>query len=376
MVLKKYEKFIGYSIIEDIKESTIMNPNLSIVMPGGCNAKCEFCFWKKSKPCNNYLEKINNILECLPSQFYQLSITGGEPTLSPYLESVINLINRDVFKHTVLTTNGVKLLKFVSKLEGKIDHVNISRHHFEDKINDSIFKSKMLTKEELKVVTEELNKVGIDVTFSAVLSEKLNSKEDTDKYIQFAKECGASQVFFRKQHGTLEPTEVEKEYESFKSNEYSCPVCRTKVQKIGGLNVSWKASLEEPSKELGTIYELIVNENAEVTKDWEGKLKVNYNNISEHYERIVESCGGGGGYSGGGYRGCGGGYSEPSGPPFYLYFGKNIKITVNSEEHLDELLNNFNLTKVNGRDYKMRKLDIIDIVDTLERLKTLSKYNL
>lgn len=93
MVLKKYKKFIG--------ESTINNPNLSIVMPGGCNGNCQFCFWKQTEPCGNYLEKVNNILKSLPSQFKQLSITGGEPTLSPYLEKVLNLIDREKYIHTV-----------------------------------------------------------------------------------------------------------------------------------------------------------------------------------------------------------------------------------------------------------------------------------
>ena len=154
MVLKKYENFISSidEVIENeiVIESTIQNTNLSIVMPGGCNGKCDFCFWKKSKPCDNYLEKLNDIMYSLPSQFYQLSITGGEPTLSPYLENVLNLIDRNIFTHTVLTSNGSKLLESISMLEGKIDHVNISRHHFEDSINDSIFKAKMLTKEEFK----------------------------------------------------------------------------------------------------------------------------------------------------------------------------------------------------------------------------------
>lgn len=294
-MLKRYDSFVKAPKIneEKIFETTIMNPNLSIVVPGGCNGKCDFCFWKKSTPCDNYLEKLNNILLSLPSQFYQLSITGGEPTLSPHLESILNLIDKNIFTHTVLTSNGAKLLDFVPKLEGKINHVNISRHHYEDEINNSIFKSKMLTNEELKNVSNELNKIGIDVTFSAVLNEKLNTKEDIEKYLQFAKECGASQVFFRKPHGTLEPTEVEKAYEGYKSSEYHCPVCRTKNQLINGIKVSWKASLEEPSKELGgTIYELIVNENGEVTKDWEGKMKVDYNKINEKYDQGLYECGG------------------------------------------------------------------------------------
>ena len=313
-MLKRYDSFVKAPKIneEKIFETTIMNPNLSIVVPGGCNGKCDFCFWKKSTPCGNYLEKLNNVLTKLPAQFYQLSLTGGEPTLSPHLESILNLIDKKVFKHTVLTSNGAKLIDFVSQLEGKIDHVNISRHHYKDEINDSIFKSKMLTKEELQHVANELNKVGIDVTFSAVLNENLSTQKDIHNYIQFAKECGASQIFFRKPHGTLEPTEVEKAYESYKSSEYHCPVCRTKNQLIEGIKVAWKASLEEPSKELGgTIYELIINENGDVTKDWEGKMRVNYNKINEKYDKGLYECGGDSGGSCGyddsdrGYGGCG-----------------------------------------------------------------------
>ena len=156
-MLKKYEKFI-------LRENTIINPNLSIVVPGGCNANCQFCFWKKNKTCNNYLEKMKVTLSNLPSQFYQLSLTGGEPTLSPYLEDIVNSIDRKKFKHTVLTTNGANLLEKVNILKGKIDHINISRHRYDDNINNSIFNSKMLTTEQVKEVTNELNKVGIDVT--------------------------------------------------------------------------------------------------------------------------------------------------------------------------------------------------------------------
>lgn len=365
MVLKKYNDFI---LNEDkLFESTIINPNLSIVIPGGCNGKCDFCFWRKTQPCGNYLEKVNNILTSLPSQFSKLSITGGEPTLSPYLEKVLNLIDRNIFKHTVLTTNGTKLLESISILKGKIDHINISRHHFDDKINDSIFKSKMLTTDKLKKVTNELNKIGIDVTFSAVLNENLNSKKDIEKYIQYSKDCGASQIFFRKPHGTLEPTEVEKSFESIESSEYSCSVCRTKVQNINGINVSWKASLEEPSKELGIIYELIINENAEVTKDWEGKLRVNYNKITENVDNILEGCGTSS------YSGCGG--NEPSGPPYYLV-NNYTKIKVISDEELEELRDRFDLKYIGNLEYKLPINILQEVVDFLEMFRSIKKYNL
>lgn len=378
-MLKRYDNYVETTKIikeEKIFETTIQNPNLSIVMPGGCNGKCDFCFWKKSTPCGNYLEKINNILYNLPSQFYQLSITGGEPTLSPYLEGVLNLIDNRIYKNVILTTNGCKLLDFVPKLEGKIAHINISRHHYDDEVNNSIFKAKMLTKDELKHVANELNKVGIDVTFSAVLNENLSTQEDIQKYLFFAKECGASQVFFRKLHGTLEPTDVEKAYENYKSSEYHCPVCRTKNQLIEGIKVSWKASLEEPSKELGTIYELIVNENGEVTKDWEGKMKVDYNNIYEKFNESYDvnaalfECGGGGG--------CGGS-SEPEGPPWYVYCKDSyiIEVVINTRKVLKQILDEFpNLKKLSGESFSISENELQELKDFVKLIRAAKKYNL
>ena len=80
-----------------------------------------------------------------------------------------------------------------------------------------------------------------------------------------------------------------------------CPVCRNRMQLINGMPVTWKDSLEEPSKELGTIYELVYNENGILTKDWEGNLPINVNLIDKNNKMLLEKCGGSGSYSG-----CGG----------------------------------------------------------------------
>lgn len=296
MRIKLFENYFKLSE----SNTTVNNPNFSIVVPGGCNGRCDFCFWQKTKPCGNYINKLTETLNNLPSQFYQISLTGGEPTISPYLKPILESINKRDFTKVVLTTNGSKLLEVIPLLEGKVDHINISRHHFEEDLNNGVFKSKMISNRQLKHVVSELNKVGIDVTLSAVLNENLRSKRDIEEYINFAKKMGATQVFFRKPHGTLEPTKVEKAFESYKGYETSCPVCRTKNQLIEGMRVSWKTSLEEPSSNMTKIYELIFHEDGSLTKDWEGKLKVDVTVIAEHqqainegYQSINEECGGG-----------------------------------------------------------------------------------
>ena len=298
-MLTKFGSYLNEKLpIGERLNETIINPNFSVVVPGGCNGKCSFCFWKQSKVCENYIGNLLETLDNMPSQFYQLSLTGGEPTLSPYLERILESIDRNRWTHTVLTSNGTNILKYIPKLKGKIDHINISRHHYDDTINESIFGTDTVPdSKKLKTIVKELNKVGIDVTYSAVLTEELNSKEGAKKYIEFAKESGAKQVFLRKPHGSLAPSEAEKAFEHLPSNTHSCPVCRNTTQKINGITVVWKASLEEPSKELGMIYEVIHHEDGTLTSDWEQNLKINPTLIKENansefkWEDGVFECG-------------------------------------------------------------------------------------
>lgn len=305
-MITKFNSYLNEKLpIGERLNETIINPNFSIVVPGGCNGKCSFCFWKQSKVCENYIGNLVETLNSMPSQFYQLSLTGGEPTMSPYLDKILENIDRTKWKHTVLTTNGTNILKYISKLEGKIDHINISRHHYDDVINESIFGTDTVPdSKKLRTIVTELNKVGIDVTYSAVLTEELNSKEGAEKYIAFAKRSGAKQVFLRKPHGSLDASKAEKAFEHLPSSTHNCPVCRNTTQKINGITVVWKASLEEPSKSLGMIYETIYHEDGTLTSDWEQEIKIKPTLIKENSNNLLESCGGGSD------SGCGSGSSS------------------------------------------------------------------
>jgi len=312
-MLKRYESYVK----EVIKESdqlleTISNPNFSIVVPGKCNGNCSFCFWKDSKPCGNYITQLKETLDSMPSQFYQLSLTGGEPTLSPYLSEILENINTEKWTHTVLTTNGTNLRKFIPQLEGKIQHINISRHHYNDKINENVFGATSVPDASLlKELVKELNDVGIDVTYSAVITEHLDNKDEIKKFIKFAKSHGVNKIFLRKQHGTLDPSNAEKAFEHMEKSHHTCPVCRNTTQHINETEVVWKASLEEPSKELGMIYEVVYNQNGVLTTDWEQEIILETNKIKEKSDYILESCGGSS--SGGCGSSSGGNYSsEPT----------------------------------------------------------------
>ena len=72
------------------------NPNLSVILPVGCNARCEFCYWEPGVGLTP--EKFKFVSDTLPKDtFEQCSITGGEPTLLPNLIDYLK-IAKDRFK--------------------------------------------------------------------------------------------------------------------------------------------------------------------------------------------------------------------------------------------------------------------------------------
>jgi len=201
----------------------------------------------------------------------------------------------------VLTTNGGLIGTIKENLSPIIDHVNISRHHYDEKINQEIFGTEnIITDKYLIAFIDDLNKQAIDVTLNCVLTEKMATKKSILDYIQFAKNVGASAVTFRKQHGSLRPSSQEELFNEFAVIDLnSCPVCRTKTQLIKGIKIIWKCSVSEPSEKINKIYELICHPDLLVSRDWKGDKSVNvlvveektYTN-SEPYRATCSSAGG------------------------------------------------------------------------------------
>jgi|GEM_PF-2924482 len=303
-------------------------PNFSIIVPGGCNAKCEFCFWDrdplKIKEGSGYAKNLSNVLENLPSCFKTISITGGEPTASKSLSKVLACIeiHRARFDRVILTTNGYKIEKIAPSLRGIVDYVNLSRHDVDNNINQNIFKSETVPNDlQLEQAIFELNQVGIPVTLSKVISDT-DTKVNIYQYIEFAKSVGATSVFFRKPHGNLDPHPIELNFANLYTREHGCPVCLSMHQIIKGMPVEWKRGLLEPST-VG-YHELIMQASGKTTLDWDGKLPITMAKIYEIFEpkktatktkvpyfnkkplNIISTSTGCGGFSGG----CGGGGSR------------------------------------------------------------------
>jgi len=266
-------------------------PNFSIVLPG-CNANCKFCFANdkvKGSFAKDYLTKLDDVLSKLPKEFYQISITGGEPTINKMFGEVLKVIkrHRTKFSKVVLTTNGTKLLDNKKYIEDVVDHINLSVHHYNDGINASIFGGSYdLDSTDFEKIVDEFGSIGIDVSVNCVIDDN-TSEHFAIKFIDNAKQIGFNSVRFRKVNGDNEPVKVEQFFSNYKVVwTGSCPVCVSRKRIIKGIDVYWKTSVVEPNdKSDGKIFELIYLSDGNVYSDWLGKNIVKINSSTKAEEK-------------------------------------------------------------------------------------------
>lgn len=197
------------------------NANVSIFLTDYCNACCKFCIeqveyrnkkdmlLKKPHICddNEYLRRIEYILSVIRPLNTSLSITGGEPTLSPRFVKVLKLIKKFNFRKVTINTNGSGLLDVVDGIpvyqhiiDCGVNHVNISRHHWKDEVINELmrFEHRPCSTDMLKTVIPELLKKGVRPRINCVvLKNGVDSIEDMVHFLEFYTDIGINNIVFR-----------------------------------------------------------------------------------------------------------------------------------------------------------------------------------
>lgn len=98
---------------------------LYLLLNTDCNLNCNFCIRGKNTS-HNYLDidNLKFVLNTNDFSNYHLLVTGGEPTLHPYLPQII-AICQPHFKGVSINTNGVKA-SWIERCDNKHFHVQIS----------------------------------------------------------------------------------------------------------------------------------------------------------------------------------------------------------------------------------------------------------
>lgn len=183
---------------------------VKLVIPGGCNAKCPFCYNKdKDMSCDkqqfldNFIGSLDDIITRIGDKNpISVDITGGEPTLDPeYLSKVFIKLKEFNIKSKVLrvtmTTNGTHLKEVIPYMKDVVDYVNISIHDWRPIRREEIL-GFCFNGIDYKDMIQQLNDIGITVSACAVIFKKIpNFVKWRDFFIDWAKDVGFIAVRFR-----------------------------------------------------------------------------------------------------------------------------------------------------------------------------------
>jgi len=176
---------------------------LSICPTSFCNAQCKFCIATNTDKHNKIdLKKLEQALRLLKKEdvVQCITFTGGEPFYClDILNEAVSMVF-DIFGHELevtITTNGsgIKNIHKIKDLQ-YVDALHISRHHYDDAINDSIFGLKMPTADELKEIVSTISYNDLFVFNCMLLKDYINSQEEAHKYLDFAIKVGVPKVAF------------------------------------------------------------------------------------------------------------------------------------------------------------------------------------
>lgn len=184
--------------------------SVKIVMPCYCQAHCPFCFNNLTKytQIHNFADFLSNLDKSLDKLFsivnrpISLDITGNEPTYDIHLfKDFMNILRKYKSKadSIVLTTNGYNLDECLEYMEGIVDIVNISVHHYNSNIRTNIFNTILIPSNyELKNTIKKGKELGLSFTCACVLYKKFEDfKTFYDKFVEFAYNTGFNDIRFR-----------------------------------------------------------------------------------------------------------------------------------------------------------------------------------
>lgn len=187
------------------------NLSVKIVTPSYCQANCPFCFNKLNMDTqkhnydlffNNLDKSLEMIIQNINNRNVTIDITGNEPTydISVFKELMNHLKKyRDTLKRVILTSNGYHLYDCINYMNGIIDLMNISLHHYDYNERKKIFNTSMIPNdEEVKLIVEKLKRNNISSTAVSVLYKEIdNFKEYYYNFMNYAINNGFKNIRMR-----------------------------------------------------------------------------------------------------------------------------------------------------------------------------------
>lgn len=310
---EKYNKFTFSGKSYDVYN----NVNLSIFVDKYCNYKCPFCVADQRQENRNcglnkeeYLSRLQYILEYIKPLNPTISLTGGEPTKSELLIPIIELLDNYNFKRRTITTNGSGLLDRCNNdliidrlINANFNYINISRLHYDENINrELVIPTKdYLSNNELEYVLSKYkhdNGYNSRIRLSAVLLKNgINSAKEISNYIKYFSMFGQDSFIFRQlmlpdqfvvdnkkdytRDNFVALSDIYKEfgedfelYKEIYGYYYTVKIFNNKGNNIATEYADLAVSYSENENHKNLIYEMVFHPNGNLTKNWQESANI------------------------------------------------------------------------------------------------------
>ncbi|RLA65597.1 MAG: GTP 3',8-cyclase MoaA [Epsilonproteobacteria bacterium] len=166
---------------------------LRLSLLDACNFRCLYCMPEKVEfmPSDKFMDKfeIFNVTKTLVDYgIDEIRLTGGEPALRTDFLEIVKLLSKLPLKKLGLTSNGVRLKKFLPDLKkSNLLNINFSL----DSLNRKTFKT-ISRSDSLEQVLESIflaKELGFNVKINTVVMKGLNDHEIED-FIEFSGKYG------------------------------------------------------------------------------------------------------------------------------------------------------------------------------------------
>jgi len=155
-----------------------------------CNAKCAFCTYHSDASKWNG-KKYREVLEHISSKIKirKIAVSGGEPTL--YWDNFLEIatVGKEFAPDCELSmnTDGFRWRQLMEDpIAKQFDYIQLSRHHYDDKLNDEIFKCKTPSSEEIKwAASIQSNPHQIQFRCN-LIKGYIDSKEEVFKFLNWS----------------------------------------------------------------------------------------------------------------------------------------------------------------------------------------------
>lgn len=167
-----------------------------------CNARCKFCnIYKQCAPKVELdFHKLSEVLIELErvNKLGRIAITGGETFLDiELLDNVLSTIKRTIESPIVTINTNASMLYKLYQLRNfdVLTEIRISRHHYLDQKNDSVFGIKCAT---LSDISEAVKKYGSNIIKlnCNLIKGYIDSVSEISKYLDTVSGIGISEVGF------------------------------------------------------------------------------------------------------------------------------------------------------------------------------------